>query len=120
MKVYIAGPMRGHAEFNHPAFHAAAALLREEGHMAFSPAEHDLTIGFDPTGLSAEECADAGVHGFDLRAALATDLDWICRQADAVATLPGWQASKGARAEVATAVALGLEVFEAPEGGGIA
>jgi hypothetical protein len=50
--------------------------------------------------------------GFSLRRALGDDLAWICAEADAVALLPGWKDSKGATAERATAIALGLHVIE--------
>ncbi|MGB3485339.1 MAG: DUF4406 domain-containing protein [Mycobacterium sp.] len=48
MKIYVAGPMRGIPEFNFPAFHAAAAKLRADGHHVFNPAERDIeTHGVD-------------------------------------------------------------------------
>jgi hypothetical protein len=108
MKIYLAGPMRGIADFNYPAFDAGAAHLRSLGHEVFNPAQHDRETGHDLTGSTGNE--DLSSLGFDLRSALGADLDWICTQADAVAVLPGWENSKGARAEVATALALGLTV----------
>nr|WP_228747873.1 DUF4406 domain-containing protein [Bradyrhizobium sp. BR 10289] len=111
----MAGPMRGIPAFNFPAFHAAAAALRAQGHTVFSPAEkdnerHGTDISADnPTG--SEELA-AQQHGFNLREALGVDLAWICSDAEAIALLPGWESSKGVRAEVAAAEALGLEKIE--------
>jgi uncharacterized protein DUF4406 len=37
-------------------------------------------------------------------------LDYICRRAEGIAMLEGWEDSKGARAEHAIAVALGLKI----------
>lgn len=114
MKIYVAGPMRGIPEFNFPAFHAASAKLRAEGHEVFSPAEKDNERhGTDISKGNATGCEEAAAkdHGFNLRVALGVDLGWICAEADAVAMLPGWEASKGATAERAAAVALGLEVI---------
>lgn len=106
MRVYVAGPMRGLPHFGFPAFHAASEHLRAEGHEVFSPAEHDLAGGFDPSDMTGHE--DLRDLGFDLRAALAADLEWITQRADAVFLLDGWQRSSGARAELAAAAALGL------------
>lgn len=111
MNLYIAGPMRGRPFFNFPAFHAAAKRLRDKGHTVFSPAERDeAKNGNDfstkyPTGSNE----DAAANGFNLREALCDDLMWICLHADGIALLPGWENSKGARAERAVAQALGLE-----------
>ena len=98
MKVYLAGPMRGYAEFNFPAFYAYAKKLRNEGHEVFSPAEKDNE-------------RHGTAHGFNLREALAVDLEFICKHADAVALMPGWEKSKGATAEKSAADALGLELI---------
>ncbi len=113
MKIYVAGPMTGIPYFNYPAFHAAAARLRDEGHDVFNPAERDMERhGTDISAGNAAGCVAmaAAEHGFDRRVALHEDLTFICREADAIALLPGWERSSGARAEHATALALGLEV----------
>ena len=114
MKIYLAGPMRGIPEFNYPAFHSYAAILRAEGHEVFSPAERDIErLGIDISkGNSTGDNALAEVqHGFNIREALRDDMIFICMEADAVALMPGWENSKGAKAERATAIALGLKVI---------
>ena len=113
MKIYLAGPMRGIPEFNFPAFHAAAKRLRECGHIVFSPAEKDMErhgTDISKGNATGSEAEAAATHGFNLRLALAEDLEYICTHADAVALLPGWEKSKGAMAERATGEALGLFV----------
>ena len=103
--VYVAGPMRGIADFNFPAFEEATAQLRSRGYKVISPAEQDLGRGFDPTGLTGHE--DMAAIGFDLREALLSDLKFVS-ECDAICLLPGWEFSKGASAELALAEALGL------------
>lgn len=39
--LYLAGPMSGLPEFNHPAFHNMAKRLRERGYTVINPAEFD-------------------------------------------------------------------------------
>jgi hypothetical protein len=111
MKLYLAGPMRGYADFNHGAFTKGAEFIRQCGHDVFSPTERDAEVGFNPVGMLGNE-ADLIHAEFDLREALGADLAWITSEADGVVVLPGWQRSKGARAEVATAHALNLPVWE--------
>lgn len=109
MRIYLAGPMRGYPEFNFPRFHREAQLLRSMGHTVLSPAEQDEAEGFDSEGLTGNE--DLAALGFNLRLALAVDLQWVCTEADAVVVLPRWHQSSGAKAEVATARALGIPVL---------
>lgn len=118
MRIYLAGKMRGVPEFNFPAFHKAAAQLRALGHEVFSPAERDAqAYGADfgkdnPTG--SEEAA-VHTYNFNLREALGADTAWICAHAEAIVLLPGWEGSKGATAERALGLALGLGIMELGE-----
>lgn len=110
-KLYLAGPMRGYKNFNFPAFDAAAKELRHAGYEVFSPAERDRqaygdAIENNPTGDESKVSNPACT----IRDCLSADCEWICRHADGVAVLSGWQMSSGANAEVALAKALGLEV----------
>ena len=115
MRLYLAGPMRGIPNFNFPAFHATAAALRAVGHEVFSPAERDIArhdgVDVSAANHAGDEAQATRDHGFSLRDALAEDLEFICRHAEGVAMMPGWENSAGARAEHATAVALRLSIF---------
>lgn len=90
MKIYLAGPMSSIPDYNYPAFNKAAKKLRAEGHFVGNPAE------LSPATK-------------DYRACLAVDLAWITAHADAIALLPGWEHSRGARCEHALAQCLGLK-----------
>lgn len=119
--VYIAGPMRGIPEFNFPAFDAAAALGRALGYEVISPAELDRESGFSEKGH------DGQVN--DRGHSEAITIDFMRRAAhrdffaiigtpekpgvDAVALLPGWEKSRGAKAEKAMAEWIGLDVLDA-------
>ena len=95
--VYVAGPMTGLPEFNYPAFREAADRLRCLGHKVLNP-------------VDAEDCNPTpGVP---------QAWEWYMRHAlrmvlesDAVALLPGWEKSRGAKLEVAVAEALGMTVL---------
>ena len=102
MVYYLAGPMRGCHEYNFPNFFKAEKALEKMGHVAINPARHDKNLGFD-------EKAGEVTQQY-LRDAMAWDLGQVCR-ADGVVVLVGWRSSKGARAEVATARAIGLPVY---------
>lgn len=89
-RLYLAGPMTGYPGWNHPAFHAAANRLRGVGFTVFNPAN------YPPDDLDWAGC---------LRRALHEVLD-----AEAIAVLPGWKSSRGARLEVYVARTLGMTV----------
>ena len=95
MKIYLAGPMRGLPDCNFPEFHKYAAVLRSQGHEVFSPAEVRIPQN-------------------NIRAIFALEMDWLCREAEAIALMPGWSESRGASAELALAKALDLKVMGVP------
>lgn len=113
MNIYLAGPMRGIPAYNHPAFDAAAALLRAEGHTVFSPAEHDRDLfpEFDWPNMTGDMTVD-GFSAPNMREVIRNDLVWIANNADAIALLPGWERSRGVKVERALADFLGLYVRE--------
>lgn len=90
-RLYISGPMTGIPEWNFPAFNAAADRLRGLGFDVVNPADG-----------GAEE-------GKAWEAYLREDLRLLL-DCDAVATLPGWRNSRGARLEVHVAESLGMDV----------
>lgn len=98
VRVYIAGPMTGRAQWGFPAFREAAATLRAAGFDVVSPHELDEATGFDSTAPVNEFTQE------HLLAALRRDALAVL-DVDGVATLDGWELSRGARAEVALAAA---------------
>jgi hypothetical protein len=116
--IYISGPMRGHDDLNFPAFFEAEECARKwflSGAHFLNPAREDM-VRFNLTHLGAREAGlwlnnEGNFTHDDLRSALADDLAYIAEKATILVTLPGWEESKGARAEVATANALGIHVL---------
>ena len=102
MKVYVSGPITGHANLNRAAFDQAVAQLRELGLDAVNP--HEIA---DPTP--------------EIIASWTTEDDrwsWFMRQdikalvdCDAVYMIEGWQYSRGATIESMLARDIGLRVF---------
>lgn len=85
MILYVAGPCTGYPEHNYPAFHAATEALTERGHVVLNPADIDAKCGTTPGEKS---------WTWYMRKALQ-----MVTEADGVALLPGWHASKGASIE---------------------
>jgi nucleoside 2-deoxyribosyltransferase len=91
MILYIAGPMTGHPDLNFPAFFEAEARLFAAGFTVLNPALNQVEgtqSWLAYMRLSLHQIADC----------------------DGIATLPGWQNSKGASIEVGLALSLGLPV----------
>ena len=120
MRVYCSGPMTGKPDLNRPAFDAATKRLREQGHFVIDP--HDLTPIFgtsEAIAKSFEELYDPAYFESAVRPSLAKcimDADLAAvRSCDAIYLLRGWENSRGAKKELAEALAHGLQVMQ--EGG---
>jgi hypothetical protein len=94
VRVYIAGPMTGYPEYNFPAFHHTAQVMRDIGYTVISPAE-----------------LEEGKLGETWEYYMRRDLPLLCT-CDMVVVLEGWEKSRGARLEVQTARALGIPVCD--------
>lgn len=94
-RIYIAGPMSGHADCNFPAFHAAAERLARAGWKVFNPAENF-----------------GGRKDLPREVYLRLDLSMLA-QCDAIALLPGWEDSRGAKLEYMVASELGCVIIDA-------
>lgn len=92
--LYIAGPMPGLPDYNYPAFNAAAYDLRKRGYFILNPTMGADSPQDDPPGMTWDDY---------LRRALGQVIE-----ADGVALLDGWEASKGARLEFHVASTLGM------------
>ena len=121
MRVYCSGPMTGKPDLNRPAFDAAEKRLTAQGHFVINP--HRISELFG----TAEELAKSFsalygeiIIGGPLRAptlacaVLDADLAAV-RSCDAIYLLRGWEKSRGAKKELAEALAHGLTVMQ--EGG---
>jgi hypothetical protein len=91
MNVYLAGRIRGVPNY-HEKFAEAADKLRMEGFTVFNPAA-------------------ANQEGRPLRKIMAYLLTWLAEEADAIAMLPGWYWSGGARVEWLLARYLKLKII---------
>lgn len=115
-KAYLAGPMTGFPYFNFRAFDIYAAKGRELGWEVFNPAEMDRARGFDETLYPAGDSKQLP-EGF-LDDCIKVDSDIIINKldkkaGDAIALMPGWEMSTGARAERALAAWKGLKAVDA-------
>lgn len=95
-RAYISGPMTGLPGFNYAAFNQAAKDLREKGFEVLNPAENFGGATNHPEGR---------------KAFMRLDMQHVL-EAEIIFVLPGWNASPGARLEVAVARELGLDVLD--------
>lgn len=116
--IYISGPMRGRKFFNRPAFVEASKALQS----VFDPGLNSLHI-LDPSQVEADRGFDAldlpeetdwNAHPAEwgsITDTMVQDLKMVA-QASHVVVLKGWEASKGAMAEVSFALSCGIPVLE--------
>jgi hypothetical protein len=89
--IYLAGRIRGVPNY-FEAFAEAAGKLRNDGFDVFNPAA-------------------ANLEGMPLNKIMGYVLQQLCLDADAIALLPGWWRSGGARIEFMIAKYLGLKII---------
>ena len=90
-RFYISGPMSGLPQCNFPAFHAAAARLRDQGYTVVNPAEFG-----EESGKTWEQY-------------MRQDIKALC-DCDTIYLLPGWHESKGAQLELHIAHRIGMQL----------
>jgi hypothetical protein len=102
-KIYIAGPMSGHDDWNFPAFFEAEQQLLGMGYEVINPAHND-----GPTvELALESAGNPSAPNHTWAYYMRRDLPHVL-SVDAICLLPGWQNSRGAKLEVHVAKAIGL------------
>lgn len=110
---YVAGPMSGLPQFNHPKFHEVTRILRAMGLTVINPAEED--------SMQMQELAMASPDGDTTPLVEACDETWgdvlardvrlIANRVTAIILLPGWQDSKGARLELYVSKLCGHAIY---------
>lgn len=113
-RIYVAGGMTGYDDYNFPTFYAASESLERQGWEAVNPAQLDVDAGYTLERL--KQFLPDELQKF-LHGAIKRDLEAL-ETCDAIALLPGWKSSKGARAEKAVAEWRGLEVYTLVPGQG--
>lgn len=130
MRVYLSGPTTGKPNLNRPAFDAAERRLTAQGHFVINP--HRISAPFGTAEELAESFADFyfvedqnRLNRFYetsremekriilARAVMDADLAAV-RSCDAIYLLRGWESSRGAKKELAEALAHGLKVMQEP------
>lgn len=105
-KCYVAGPMTGMPDWNRPAFEKAARAWAAAGWETRTPIEMDDKEYGGPERAS---------RTIPYPILLLRDLDRIV-ECQAVALLPGWENSRGARLEVHWAAVCQIPVYDAITG----
>jgi hypothetical protein len=99
VQAYLAGPMRGYPELNHPLFYKVANLLRDEaGLEVFNPASAETT----PEAIAAAVKDSSKWAARDFKA--------LC-DCHALILLPGWTKSVGAIGEWYVSKLLRLPIY---------
>lgn len=111
LKLYLAGPMTGIPKFNFPVFDKAAAELRQRRYDVISPAEIDDPKTREAALASPNGSLDDLPPGESYGNLLSRDVKIVIDVVDAVAVLPGWEGSRGARIEVFTARQMGKPIY---------
>lgn len=125
-RIYIAGPMRGHKDFNYAAFYEAEKMLTALGWDVENPArisdkfgtQEEIAKSFlfknaDPISIPLECGMRQYIHdkGRLARKLVAYELG-VVASCDAIYLLEGWSISIGAREELRVALEHDLEIVQ--------
>jgi hypothetical protein len=101
--IYIAGPMGENPAEQFPAFDEAAERFRAAGFAVISPADIARDAGYPENHgeTTYEQFLAADIH------------EMVAQECEAIALLPCWWDSRGARLEVAIAMSLGFSFYDA-------
>jgi len=111
--VYLAGPMTGHPHYNVASFEYYAARWRDAGYDVGTPFDANSTVWQRHFGRPFDPYKDTCDYGHPiLREMFAADVA-LMLSGDAVALLPGWQASKGVSRELPIAELFHLAIYDA-------
>ena len=115
MRIYISGPMTGVPNHNFDAFWNAANRLRVAGHFVINPTELSAPFGTEDEIASSfqEYYLEEPIISPKSLAPniLAADLAAV-RSCDAIYLLRGWESSRGAKRELAEAIAHNLQIIQ--------
>lgn len=123
MRIYLSGPMTSLPDNNIPKFNAVAERLRAEGHFVINPAELSATFGTkEELERSFRAMYNLPRKDYNLqmeymphesilaRSVMDADLAAV-RSCNAIYLLHGWENSRGAKKELAEAIACRLQVM---------
>jgi hypothetical protein len=110
LRLYLAGKMSGVKDLNFPRFHAEASRLRALGYDIVNPAE--INGGADElTACTAMTTTQMTTHWSKC---MRNDIRELMT-CDGIATIPGYETSKGANLEVFIARELRMPVWNAED-----
>lgn len=102
MTIYISGPMTKIKDNNIQAFGRAHEQLKGKGHLVVNP--HDLSEKVNVDAFYNGQLAEYSDY-------MRSDIIQMLLYCDTIFMLDGWRESKGAKLELAVAIACGLQVF---------
>lgn len=110
-RIYIAGPMTSVEHYNAPAFDAAAFDWRQRGWAVVTPLQASSIVWQRHHGRAFDPRADRCEYGDPLIREMFVEDVALLLASDAIALLPGWEASRGARIELQLALLFGLDTY---------
>lgn len=113
MRVYIAGPMTGKKFYNVDEFQFAAYRWRAHGHTAHLPFYANSRVWHRHYGRTFNPYVDKCDYGDPLLPEMIIEDLIELRQTDAIALLPGWENSKGTKAEILMALTFRKPIYDA-------